>query len=167
MLMAFDARHTTKKAAIATGTISEGPERPSLTLSRTFAASPERVWAAWTEPESLKRWFAPGDEFLVPLAEADVRVGGRYRLVMQAPDGERHDVRGVYREVVPNRRLVFTWAWHSTPERESLVTVELLPQAGGTELRLSHAQFAEAAARDRHLAGWTGCLGRFERCALL
>ena len=58
-------------------------------------------------------------------AEADARVGGRYRIVMRTSDGEEHDVSGVYREVVPNEKLVFTWAWRSTPERESLVTVML------------------------------------------
>ena len=71
-------------------------------------------------------------------AETDARVGGRYRIVMRAPDGEEHDVeRDVYREVVPNEKLVFTWAWQSTPERESLVTVELKPDGDGTLLTLT------------------------------
>ena len=137
--------------------------RPALSLERTFKAPPDEVWRAWTDPGAMKRWFAPGDEFSVPIAEAEVRVGGRYRIVMKAPDGEQHDVSGVYREVVPNRKLVFTWAWRSTPERESLVTVLLRPAGSGTELTLTHEQFFDEEARDKHQHGWIGCLGRLEK----
>jgi uncharacterized protein YndB with AHSA1/START domain len=111
----------------------------------------------------MKRWFAPSDDFAVPVVEADVRVGGRYRIVMHSPDGEEHDVRGEYREIVPNEKLVFTWAWRSTPERESLVTVRLRPAGAGTELTVTHEQFFDAEARDKHRQGWEGCLGRLER----
>ncbi len=89
-----------------------------------------------------------------------MRVGGRYRIVMRSPDGEQHDVSGVYREVVPNEKLVFTWAWRSTPERESLVTVVLRSAGGGTELTLTHEQFFDEEARDKHRHGWDGCLAR-------
>lgn len=106
------------------------------------------------------RWFAPSDEFQTPEVEADVRVGGRYRIVMRAPGGEWHRVGGIYREVAPPRKLVFTWAWESTPERESLVTVEFIARGNETELVLLHERFADAAVRDRHEQGWQGCLGR-------
>jgi uncharacterized protein YndB with AHSA1/START domain len=138
-------------------------EKPTISIVRTFKAAPEKVWRAWTDAQTLKQWMAPSDAFAVLLAEADVRVGGRYRIVMKAPDGEEHDLSGVYREVTPNRKLVFTWAWRSTPERESLVTVELRAAGGGTELSLKHEQFFDAAARDRHQHGWDGCIGRLER----
>jgi uncharacterized protein YndB with AHSA1/START domain len=91
-----------------------------------------------------------------------VRVGGRFRVVFHTEDGEEHDVSGVYREVVPNEKLVFTWAWRSTPERESLVTVALRPDGGGTSLTLTHEQFFDEAARDRHAAGWAGALAKLE-----
>jgi len=97
------------------------------------------------------------------LAESDARVGGRYRIVMRSSDGEEHDVSGVFREVVPNEKLVFSWAWRSTPERESLVTVELKPDGSGTLLTLTHAQFFDEAARDRHQSGWSGGLDKLER----
>jgi uncharacterized protein YndB with AHSA1/START domain len=138
-------------------------EAPSLTLVRKFNATPEKVWRALTQPEALKQWMAPSDEFSIPLAEADVRVGGRYHLIMKSPDGEEHDVSGVYREVVAHRRLVYTWAWKSTPERESLVTWELRAAGGGTELTLRHEQFADEESRDKHQHGWTGCIARLER----
>ncbi len=138
-------------------------EAPSLTLVRKFKAAPEKVWRALTQPEALKQWMAPSDEFSILLAEADVRVGARYHLIIKSPDGEEHDVSGVYREVVTHRRLVYTWAWKSTPERESLVTVELRAAGGGTELMLKHEQFVDEQARDRHQQGWTGCIARLER----
>ena len=136
---------------------------PSLSIVRRFEATPEKVWHALTQPEAIKQWMGPSDEFKVPVAEADLRIGGRYRIVMQSPDGELHDVSGVYREIVPPRKLVYTWAWKSTPERESLVTVELRERGGATELTLTHEKFFDAAARDHHDKGWQGCLARLER----
>jgi len=99
----------------------------------------------------------------VLLAESDARVGGHYRIVARSSDGEEHDVSGVFREVVPNEKLVFTWAWRSTPERESLVTIELKRDGGGTLLTLTHEHFFDEAARDRHQHGWDGTLDRLER----
>src|ERR1700688_4774065 len=114
--------------------MAEVKEKPSLTIVRRFNVAPEKVWHACTSAQALKQWMAPSDAFSNVLAEADVRVGGRFHIIMKAPDGELHDVSGVYRDVVPNRKLVYTWAWKSTPERESLVTLRLRPDGDGTEL---------------------------------
>jgi uncharacterized protein YndB with AHSA1/START domain len=138
-------------------------ERASLVITRQLKAAPEKVYAALTQPGALKAWMGPSDGFTVPLAEADVRVGGRYRLIMKSPDGEEHDVGGCYREILPNRKLVFTWAWKNAPEQESLVTVELSATDGGTLLTLRHEQFVDEATRDHHNQGWIGCLTRLER----
>ncbi|MEK6210119.1 MAG: SRPBCC domain-containing protein [Pseudomonadota bacterium] len=137
-------------------------EKPSLSLTRNFNSPPEKVWRAWTDPEALKHWFGP-DAGKVSLAETDVRVRGRFRVVFSTLDGEQHDVSGVYREVQPNRKLVFTWAWKSTPERESLVTLTFRPSGSGTEFNMLHEQFFDVAARDRHESGWTGSLAKLER----
>ncbi len=91
--------------------------KPSLTLKRRLNAPVEKVYAAWTDPEKIVKWFGP-DAGPVTRAETDLRVGGRYIIAFNTEDGERHQVGGVYREVVPNEKLVFTWAWHTTPERE-------------------------------------------------
>ena len=69
----------------------------------------------------------------------------------------------IYREMVPNEKLVFTWAWKSTPERESLVTVTLKPDGAGTLLTLLHEQFFDADARDRHQQGWGGAIDKLEK----
>jgi uncharacterized protein YndB with AHSA1/START domain len=138
--------------------------RPSLTLKRRLNAPPAKVWAAWTDPQKIAHWFGPAQtEGGSVRAELDVRVGGRYRASFTTADGCYHEVGGVYREVVPNQRLVFSWAWHSTPERESLVTVSLKPDGAGTLLTLQHEQFFDQAAADGHRNGWTGSLDRLEK----
>ena len=138
--------------------------RPSLTLKRRFNAPPAKVWAAWTDPEKIAHWFGPAQTQDGSVrAELDVRVGGRFRASFNTADAEYHEVGGVYREVIPNQRLVFSWAWHSTPERESLVTVTLKPDGAGTLLTLSHEKFFDQAAADGHRNGWTGSLDRLEK----
>src|SRR5262249_10461880 len=73
-----------------------------------------------------------------------------------------HNVSGVYRHVVPNEKLVFTWAWRSTPERESLVTVLLKADGDGTLMTFLHEQFYDEEARDRHNTGWGGCFEKLD-----
>ena len=137
-------------------------DKPSLTIRRRLDAPPAKVFAAWTDPEKIARWFGPA-EVEPLLAQCDARVGGRYRIVMRSADGEEHDVGGVFREVVANEKLVFTWAWRTTPERESLVTVALTPDGDGTLLTLTHEQFFDAEARDRHESGWSGTLDKLQK----
>lgn len=138
--------------------------RPSLTLKRRFKAPPEKVFAAWTDPEKIKRWMGPG-EIRAVRVETDPRVGGRYRVVMRSAAGEEYDVGGVYREVVANEKLVFTWAWKVTPPEaphESLVTVLFKPDDGGTLLTLTHAQLFDEESRAGHERGWIGALDKLE-----
>jgi uncharacterized protein YndB with AHSA1/START domain len=138
--------------------------RPSLTFKRRLNARPEKVYAAWTNPQELMQWFGPPAVVAGTVqADIDLRVGGGYRIGFDMIDGEHNEVGGVYREVVPDARLVFTWAWRSTPERESLVTVAITADGGGTLLTLHHQQFADEAARDVHEAGWTGTLDKLEK----
>lgn len=134
-------------------------QRPSLTLKRRLDAPPAKVYAAWTDPEKIVKWFGP-DAGPVEQASVDVRVGGRYAVKFHTEDGEEHNVSGTYREVVPNEKLVFTWAWRTMPERESLVTILIKPNGDGSQLTLIHEQFFDEDARDRHQAGWNGCLDK-------
>ena len=142
-------------------------ERPFLAIDRHYPVAPEKVWRAWTDPQALKRWWGPGGPEQVSVVQLDVRVGGRFRIVFGGPQGKDHEVQGIYKEVVPNRKLVFTWTWpNSTPERESLVTI-VFRQAGvgekaGTELAFKHEQFFDEAARDGHKRGWTEAFAKLE-----
>ena len=132
-----------------------------LTLHRVIDAPVETVYAAWTEPEMLRRWLAPGNATVVR-AVAEVAVGGTFLVEMRGTDGRRWLTRGLYREVVPQRRLVHTWRWESS-EIETLVTVEFEPEsAGRTRLTLTHSRFARDEARDEHEQGWSGCLAKLE-----
>ena len=138
--------------------------RPSLTFKRRINAPPEKVYATWTEPENLIRWFGPA--MVMPetvRADVDARIGGRYRISFDDDRGEHHEVGGSYREMVPHSRLVFSWAWHSTPERESLVTVQLKPDGAGTLLTFHHEQFFDVTARDNHERGWTDLFVNLEK----
>ncbi len=141
---------------------TKNKQHPSLTIRRRLSASPEKIWRALTEPEGLRRWMAPGVDFAIPVAEVDLRVGGRCHLIMRSPEGEEHDLNCVYREIVPPRKLVYTWAWKSAPERESLVTIELRAAGQETELMLTHERFYDEPARDEHNRGWTICLDRLQ-----
>jgi len=122
-------------------------------ISRNYGVTPEKVWRAWTDPQALSQWFGHSRAELT-VAEIDLRVGGRYRIAFAGSTGELNEVSGVYQEVVPQRRLVFTWAFKSTPERVSRVSIDLTPKAGGTELRFVHSHFYSQEARDTHETGW-------------
>ena len=143
-------------------TSARGVSDTTLHLTRTLAAARERVFRAFTEPEELKRWFGPSDEHVVPLAEVDLRVGGRYTIAIRGPSGSVLRVGGVYREIRSPERLVFTWQWEGNP-CETLVTIELADVGGKTELRLTHERFVDASERDSHGAGWGGSFERLGR----
>jgi uncharacterized protein YndB with AHSA1/START domain len=135
--------------------------KPSLALNRHYPVAPEKVWRAWTDAEAVKRWWGPGPGEPVSLAELDVRVGGRFRIVFGGPDGKMHECAGVYKEVVPNRKLVFTWHWpNSTPERVSVVTIIFKEVNGETDLLFKHEQLFDEKARDDHKRGWSASLDK-------
>ena len=138
-------------------------EKPVLDIERHYDAPPERVWQAWTDPQALSRWFGPGDEQSVTQANVDVRPAGRYTIAFRTPDGEEHRVSGTYEEVVEHRKLSFTWAWQSTPERVSFVTVTFEPDGNGTHMRFRHERFFDRAARDNHERGWTMTFAKLDR----
>ena len=132
---------------------------PSVTLVRRIKASPAKVWAAITQPDRMLQWWGP-DAGPTLSVEADVRPGGRFSIVFRLLNGDEHNPTGVYRDVVPERKLVFTWEWPEMPERESLVTFLLAPRDDGVELTLIHEQLPDEDARASHAAGWSGLLDK-------
>ena len=132
---------------------------PSVTLVRRIRASPAKVWAAITQPDQMIQWWGP-DAGPTLKAEADVRPGGRFSVVFRLLNGDEHNPTGIYREVVPEKTLVFTWEWPEMPERESLVTFRLEPFGGGTVLTLTHEHLPDEEARTSHEKGWNGLLDK-------
>jgi uncharacterized protein YndB with AHSA1/START domain len=139
----------------------------SLRVSRTIRADREALFRAWTDPKVLGRWWRQeGDGWAFAGASIDLRVGGRYRLGMTAPDGTSHVAVGVYRAIERPARLVFTWEWEDPARRigDTLVTVEFRAAGNdGTEVVLTHERFADAARMGRHQEGWTELLNLLER----
>lgn len=149
--------------APATGVAAS--ERPSLRIQRHYdEVTPEQVWQAWTDPKALSAWFTPAQDRSTLHARTDVREGGSFCIAFRMPNGDEHEVSGIYREVARPHRLVFTWNWRGTVERESLVTVRLAPTPSGTQMDFLHEQFVDEADRDNHEGGWLPTiekLGRF------
>ena len=146
-------------------------ENIKLQLTRVFDAPRELVFKAWTDANQFKQWFgaAACDGGSLQSVKVDARVGGKYRLQVQKNDGEFFTTAGIYREVKPPERLVFTWAFEKdgsgdefgeVEPPEMLVTVELKARGKQTELTLTHEKFASVASRDRHEGGWQVWMGR-------
>jgi uncharacterized protein YndB with AHSA1/START domain len=143
-------------------------DKTSLEIKRFINAAPDRVYVAWTDPVQLKEWWGPEGVRTRNLT-ADVRVGGKYRWDLTSPDGEEMSAFGEYRELIPGKKIVFTWKWdddEAWQHRTSLVTVELSNRDGGTELRFKHEQLPSEESRDRHNEGWNSILDRLEKFLL-
>ena len=135
---------------------------PTLQVRRTIRAPRQRVFDAWTKAEELKAWHAPGP-LTVSLAELDLRPGGSYRIHMRDPGGAEHRVSGVYREVDPPRKVVYTWGWEGDHAvKDSVVTIEFHERGDATEVVLTHAGIVEDAERANHEQGWTAILDKLE-----
>ena len=135
---------------------------PTLEVRRTIRAPRQRVYDAWTKAEELKTWHAPGP-LTVSLAEMDVRPGGKYRIHMLAPDGKEHRVSGVYREVDPPKKVVYSWGWDGDhPVKDSTVTIEFLDRGDATEVVLTHSGITHDGERKGHTEGWTSILDKLE-----
>lgn len=133
-----------------------------ISVTRVLRARRERVFAAWTRPDLMARWFFPGDGWTVEVS-ADLRVGGRYQVDMRDPSGGRHTQFGEYREILPVSRLAFTWTCPELEVVDSLVTVDLAERGDETELRLTHVLPPDPAVRRGHQEGWEGCLGNLAK----
>lgn len=130
-----------------------------LSVSRVIRADRGRVFAAWTTPELVKRWWGP-PPFTCPVAEIDLRTGGSYRLANLGPDGETIWISGTFLYVDAPKALAYTWQLSTQPDDPSVVHVDLREHAEGTEIRIHHERFAAVAVRDQHADGWAGCLGK-------
>ena len=135
-----------------------------LVLTRLIDAAPDKVYRAWTDPALLKQWFAPLP-YTTPVAELDVRPGGANLIVMRGPDGAELPNRGVYLEVVPNRKLVitdaYTEAWQPSQKPFMTVVITFDAEGSGTRYtaRVRHWTVADRDAHDKmgFHQGWGQC----------
>lgn len=127
--------------------VSPQAER-EIAFTRVFGASRERVFDAWTRPDLLKRWLYGPEEWPLAVCQIDLRVGGAARFVWHHRDGKNMGMSGVYREIAPPERLVFTELWDEDwTGGEAVVTMELAEQAGKTTLAMT-VLYASRTARD-------------------
>jgi uncharacterized protein YndB with AHSA1/START domain len=112
------------------------PSDCEIELSRLFDAPRDLVFEAMTRPEHIREWWGRlGDGYSVPVCEVDLRVGGKWRFVNRTPKGEEAEFYGVYREIAPPDRLVFTEIFAPFPDAESVVTATYSDEGGRTRMR--------------------------------
>ena len=134
-----------------------------LNIKEEFNTSVEKLYTAWSNEELVKRWFGPADDMVVPEAKLDVVEGGHYRIVIENSAGEQFIVGGSYKEVIPNKRLVFSWQWENSPV---ITTVELNFTALSDQrsaLELIHTEFEDQESCDHHMQGWGGCIAKLPK----
>jgi uncharacterized protein YndB with AHSA1/START domain len=135
----------------------------SLTLVRRIRARPQVVFDAVTTAEGIAQWWGP-DAGPVLAAEADPRVGGRYRVRFRMLDGTEHESSGEFLEIVRPERVLMSWRWKGGVEDpgESRVEITLKAVPEGTELTFVHSHLHDEETRRSHEGGWTGALDKLE-----
>lgn len=136
----------------------------SVTLVRRIKARPSIVFRLVSTPEGFAQWWGP-DGGPVLVAEADVRVGGHFRVRFRTLDGTEHESTGEYLELIEGKRLVMSWRWSVGGEAEergesSQIEIDLRPIDIGTELTFTHARLKNEKSRDSHAWGWGGALDK-------
>jgi len=145
---------------------SAAPDDRTLFMVHTFDATPERVFAAWTDPAQFMEWFGPKG-MTNTHCQLDLRVGGTWELTGEGL-GTARAVSGRYLAIDPPRLLSFTWAWHETGsldtprEHETTVTLQFRPVGKRTELTLTQLRFRDAEGATRHNWGWTGSFEKLD-----
>ena len=132
-------------------------------IERTFAASPEELFDAWTSAEVMRRWLHVGPDWETPEAEVDLRVGGEVRIVMRRPDGREAGARGRYTAIERPRRLVMTWTFDEDPDNEQLMELTFRGSGRSTTVLLVNSRIASERRRAGQDEGWRGCLTELDR----
>jgi uncharacterized protein YndB with AHSA1/START domain len=134
-----------------------------LRIERSFPASAEDVFDAWTSPEVMRRWLHCGPDWDTPVAEVDLRVGGAVRIVMRRPDGREAGARGQYTVIDRPHRLVMTWTFDEVPDNRQLIELTFEETEGATTVVLTNRDIVDDKRRKSQDEGWRGCLDQLER----
>ena len=132
-------------------------------IERTFAASAEEVFDAWTSPEVMRRWLHPAADWATPEAEVDLRVGGKVRVVMRRPDGTEIEMLGEYTLIDRPHLLVMTWTFGDEPSNDQVIELSFSESEGSTTVRLINNRISTDERRGAQDWGWRGCLDQLER----
>lgn len=137
-----------------------------LELKRVVPQPRPALFAAFTDPDELVRWWGPKG-FTVPELEFEARVGERYRIEMQPPDGDRFHLSGEFRVVDPPARLAYTFVWEEPDpdDVETLVELSFSDLGGSTEVSLTQGPFKTEARWSLHQDGWTESFDKLEQLA--
>lgn len=133
-----------------------------LTITRTFDAPVALVFSIWREREHMMRWLGPAG-FTCTYLEMDFRPGGAWRACIASERYGQSWMGGRYREIEPERRIVYTFAWEDgrdQPGLETLVTVTFTAEGDRTVQTFHQAPFVNVEARDSHIGGWNECFDR-------
>jgi uncharacterized protein YndB with AHSA1/START domain len=141
-----------------------GSDELMLAMERTLQAPSAVVFREFTEPDELSKWWGP-EEFTIPSVSFEARVGERYRIAMQPPEGEAFHLTGEIREVDPPARLAYTFVWEppDPDDVETLVTLSFRDLDGSTEVAFTQGPFATEERRDLHRDGWSDSFDKLER----
>ena len=139
------------------------PSGHVVRIARTFAASAEEVFDAWTSPEVMRRWLHCAPDWGTPEAEVDLRVGGTVRVVMRRPNGTEVEAQGEYAIIDRPNRLVMTWSFDDDPSNEQLIELSFSESEGSSTVLLVNSRISTDERRDAQHVGWHGCLDELER----
>ena len=137
-------------------------EALKLEIKRVLSAPADRVFAAWTNAESLRQFITPGNPGHAEV-ECDVRVGGKFRIDMHGKDGKVFKHNGEYLEVLPPKRLKFTWISAATNQRPTVVTIDFKSLGEQTEITLVHDGLDTLKNVEGHTKGWTEILEQLSK----
>jgi uncharacterized protein YndB with AHSA1/START domain len=133
--------------------------KPQLVIKREVDAKPDVVFAAWCQPKLLMRWSFPFQDWK-STTENDFKIGGQYTHIVTASDGTLHKHSGKYLDIVPNRKIIFTW--NVLDMQDTLITVEFNEIEGKTQITLTHENFPDAELRTLYYESWQCCLNHLE-----
>jgi uncharacterized protein YndB with AHSA1/START domain len=138
--------------------------RDVLRIERTFAAPADAVFDAWTSPEVMRRWYHAGPDWETPEVEVDLRVGGRWRIVMRGPDGYRAELSGEYTRIDRPHGLAMTCTFSDDPSgQDQLLEVSFSESDGSTTVVLVNSRIPTDERRDSQQLGWGLCLTELEQ----
>jgi len=136
----------------------------SVQISWNFSHPPAKVWQAWTDPSIAKLWFGSDPNGKVLDAKFDVRVGDSFSVTFVNSDGTEFTCKGIYKEIVENTRLVFTWGWANQQDITELISLQFTPDKGGGTLMLfEQSNIDPKTTLHNYEEGWRSTFQKLEK----